>query len=127
MAAPETRIMIGLATAGVVMAVHQQGMPTGADVRASESDELIESVRKQNLWLSAGIVSGIFLLTKDSVVFMMGGAMVVGLDWISRANIYANPVDNAINANPFNVSFRERESEAAVRNDAGDTTMYAVA
>lgn len=114
-ASPESRVLIGLATAGVVMAVNSRGLPSGADVRVGKTgDDTIETVRKQNLWLSAGIVSGIYLLTKDSLTFMMGGAMVVSLDWITRANNWANPVSGAIDINPFDVGNTESRQAGAV-------------
>lgn len=124
MANPEARIMIGLATAGVVFALHNSGMPAQADIRVTGvGDEALESVRKQHTWLEAGVVSGIYLITKDPVPFMMGGAMIVALDWLTRVNSFTNPATNSVIPNPFNVGVKDVESPQAASYDA---SLYAV-
>lgn len=126
MAAPESRVMIGLATAGLVFAIHNKTMPANVDMRVSEAgDQILETGRKQSLWLSLGAVSAIYLVTKDAIPFMMGGAMAVSLDWLNRANIYASGSENAV-VNPFSVPFQQRESEAAAQQDSS-AAAYAVA
>lgn len=125
MAAPEARVMIGLATAGVVFSIHNRGLPASADVRVGKvGDDTIETVRKQNLWMSLGVVGGLYLLTKDSLAFIMGGSMAVALDWMTRANNWSNPVQNAIGQiNPFDAQEKNVVSEEAIAHDAG---LYAV-
>jgi len=128
MASPEARIMVGLATAGVVVALNTRGLPTNADVRVGKvGDDTIETIRKQNLWMSFGVIGGLYLLTKDSLAFIMGGSMAVALDWMTRANNWTNPVENAIatahQINPFDAQAKSVESAEA---SAYDASLYAV-
>jgi len=93
MARPEISIPAALATGTVVIALYQRGMPPALDVRAAQvGDRNVEAVRKQNAWLAAATVGAISLIAKDATVFIVGGAMVVVLDWMTRANIWTNPV-----------------------------------
>lgn len=124
MANPEARVMIGLATAGVVFAIHNSGMPPQADVRATGvGDDALESVRKQHAWVEAGVVSAIYLVTKDPIPFMLGGAMIVALDWLTRVNSFTNPATNSVIPNPFNVGVKDEPSPQAANYDA---SLYAV-
>lgn len=126
MASPETRILIGLATAGVVFSIHGRGMPPSADIRVGkQGDETIETIRKQNLWLSTGAVSALYLLTKDSLAFIMGGSMIVALDWLARANNFANPATGSLIDNSFT---REivKPFQAESNEDVVNNSLYAV-
>jgi hypothetical protein len=58
-------------------------------------------VRKQNAWMAAAVVSGISLLAKDATVFIVGGAMVVGLDWLTRYANWTNPASGKLDLSPF--------------------------
>lgn len=87
----EASLATGLATAVIVWAVHQNATPTVAEMRLSpRHDEDLEAARRQATWTAAAIVSGISLIARDATVFVLGGAMVVGLDWWTR---YSNEVD----------------------------------
>jgi hypothetical protein len=92
MARPEISIPAALATGTVVLALYQRGMPPALDVRAGKvGDSNVEAIRKQNAWMAAATVGAISLIAKDATVFIVGGAMVVALDWMTRANIWTNP------------------------------------
>lgn len=93
MARPEISIPAALATGTLVVSLYQRQLPPGADLRAAPAgDETVEAARKQNAWMAAGIVSAISLIARDATIFIVGGTLVVGLDWLSRANIWTNPV-----------------------------------
>lgn len=99
---PEISLGLGLATATLVWSLYNHGLPGQADIRVGEvGNETIETVRKQNTWLAAGAVAGISLLAKDPTVFIMGGAMVIALDWLTRINNFTNPVTGSAIGNPF--------------------------
>jgi hypothetical protein len=51
--------------------------------------------------MAAATVAGISLLSKDATVFILGGAMVIALDWVSRVNNFTNPVPGSAIGNPF--------------------------
>jgi hypothetical protein len=91
-------IPAALATATIVYGIQGRGLPEMANIRANgeSGDVIIESVRKQNAWMSAGVVAGISLITKDPVIFIVGGAMVVAFDWLTRINNYTNPLSNKV-------------------------------
>jgi hypothetical protein len=113
---PEVSIGLGLAVATLVYAIYNRGLPANADVRVGKpGDETIEAVRKQNAWLAAGAVGGVSLIAKDPTIFIIGGAMVVVLDWFTRANNWTNPLSGRVDVNPFTVE-SERQL-ASVPND----------
>lgn len=102
MAKPEVSLGLGLATATVVISVYSHGMPKAVDIRSHEpQDADLETVRKQNAWLAAGVVAGISLLARDTTIFVMGGITLVALDWLTRVNNAHNPVTQLIEGNPF--------------------------
>jgi hypothetical protein len=93
----EISIPAALATGTVVIALYGRGMPPAADARAAKSgDAVLEATRKQNAWMAAAAVAGISLIAKDATVFIVGGAMVVALDWLTRANIWTNPLSGKV-------------------------------
>ena len=111
---PDISIPAGLATATLVFALYNRGLPSSADMRATEEGEnKLESVRKQNAWMAAATVGGISLIAKDPAIFLMGGAMVVALDWMTRTNIWTNPITN---------SARQSENNIYGRGDMGETS-----
>lgn len=100
----ETSLIASLSVATIVFTIYNQGLPSQADVRVGKvGDETIEQVRKQNAWMAAAVVSGISLLTRDTRVFTTGAAMVVGLDWLTRSNNWANPLTNRVDVDPGTV------------------------
>lgn len=88
---PEISIPAALATGTLVYTIYNRGLPPILDMRAAKvGDPNVEAVRKQNVWMAAATVAGISLIAKDATVFIVGGAMVVVLDWMTRANIWTN-------------------------------------
>lgn len=89
----ETSIMAGLATAALVYGIYSNATPTIADIRvAKPHDSDIESSRKLAAWTSAAVVAGVSLIAKDGTIFVMGGAMVIVLDWWHRHANEVNPL-----------------------------------
>lgn len=89
---PEVSIPVGLATAAVVYGIYSNATPTIADIRVGPAqDNNIESARKMAAWTAAAVVGGISLIAKDPTVFIIGGTMVVALDWWTRHANAVNP------------------------------------
>lgn len=89
---PEVSLGVGLATAAVVWSVYNNATPTIADIRTgAPGDEHIDASRKMAAWTTAGIVGGISLIAKDPTVFIVGGAMIVAVDWWHRHANEVNP------------------------------------
>lgn len=87
---PEGSVTLGATVAALVYGVYSYSVPDMATVQATlPHDEAIESGRKRAAWTSAAVVSAISLITKDKTVFVLGGLMILGLDWHAR---HANSV-----------------------------------
>lgn len=111
---PESSVTLGATTAALVYGVYTFSTPATAVIHATQAnDDNIERGRKKAAWTSVAVVAAISLLTKDKTVFVMGGAMVVALDWHTR---HANAVspetgklvnnagyESASNVTPMNV------------------------
>jgi hypothetical protein len=92
---PEVSLTVGLATAAVVYGLYQNATPTIADIRVSEpQDATIDGTRKMAAWTTAAIVGAVSLISKDPTVFILGGTMIVALDWWHR---HANAFDPEVN------------------------------
>lgn len=92
-------VVTGLGVAAVAAAIYAVHLPTVAGARASQADNThLDSSRKSSTWLAAAVVIGATVLGKmgvgtgfASTVFIMGGSVVVGLDFAHRV---ANKTDN---------------------------------
>lgn len=90
---PEVSIGTGLAVAGLVYAIYSNATPPIADIRAGEpGNRDIDASRKLAAWSAVGVVSAVSLIAKDGTVFILGGTMVVMLDWWHRHANEVNPV-----------------------------------
>jgi alpha-beta hydrolase superfamily lysophospholipase len=95
---PEVSLGVGLATAAIVFATYNGALPSVADVRvAKPNDSHINSSRNLAAWTSAAVVGAVSLMAKDPTIFVVGGSMVIALDWWHR---YANQVNPTIGAVP---------------------------
>jgi hypothetical protein len=106
---PPASIGVGLATAGVVFAIHSNMTPTVADIQSLPAgNKDIDGAEKRATWLSIGVVSGISLIAKDPTIFVIGSIAVIGMalftkhaNWTETANgmLNANPGQSAVSAN----------------------------
>lgn len=93
---PEASLMTSLAVGAVVFGVFANATPTQADIRSLKSNNTdIKRAERTATWTSAGIVAAISLLAKDPTVFVLGGAMTIGMAWWHR---HSDLVDNGANA-----------------------------
>lgn len=100
---PETSVMTGVAEAALIIAIYTHNMPSAANVRANgqPNDEPIESARKSAAYQSAGMLGLIFLLTRDWNSFLIGGAMLGGIDfWMKHHNATLPATNKATTTNP---------------------------
>lgn len=88
--APESSVIAGVATAGLVYSIFQALGPGVADKRVSDPmDPELDATERTATWTAAGAVAAISLLAKDPTIFAIGGASVVALAWMHRhANAY---------------------------------------
>ncbi|TDC20621.1 hypothetical protein E1265_21360 [Streptomyces sp. 8K308] len=90
---PEISIGFGLATATLVYGVYQHALPPITDIRvADQQDHDVEAAERSAAWISAGVVAGVSLLTRDATVFVLGAGMVVLMAWWHRHADQVDPV-----------------------------------
>jgi len=105
---PEVSLGVALATAGVVYSIYSNATPAIADIRVAQpGDETIDSSRKSATWIAAGVVSGISLIAKDPTIFIVGGSMVVAMDWWTRHANEVSPLTNKAAADRTLVSMED--------------------
>jgi hypothetical protein len=91
---PEVSITTGLAVGALVWTIYAKAVPADVDMRVAQANDAdVESSRKKAAYTAAGAVAAISLIAKDATVFIIGGAMVVAVDWWTR---HANAVDPAL-------------------------------
>lgn len=118
---PEISLPVALATGAVVYGVYSQFTPSVADIAAAPADDTtIDSSRKRATWTAAAIVAAISLLAKDSTVFVLGGSMVVVMDWHTRHA-------NAINPETGKATSAVASMAPAESTDAGGDSYAAAA
>jgi hypothetical protein len=90
---PSASLGVGLATAGLVVAIHSRATPGMADIRVGEpGDDNIDRAERAASWMSVGVVSAISLLAKDPMIFIIGGATAVAMAWWTRHGNTLNPL-----------------------------------
>lgn len=90
---PDVSLGVALATGTLVYAIYQNATPTLADIRtADQYNSDISTARKGATWTAAAVVAGISLVSKDPGPFVLGGAMVIALDWFHRHADAVNPL-----------------------------------
>lgn len=88
----EDAIVAGLAVSAVVIGIHSVQLPNKAAVgAAAPGNKHIEQARQSSTWIAAIVVVGASLLAKDPTVFVIGGTVVIALDFAQR---YANNTDS---------------------------------
>lgn len=118
---PEVSLGVGLATAALVYATYNGALPSVADVRvAKPGNPDVDASRKLAAWTSAGIVGAVSLMAKDPTVFVIGGAMVIALDWWHR---HANQVNPLISAVAGTAGIQQTAAQAGAGNM--DAQVYA--
>jgi hypothetical protein len=94
---PEVSLTVGLATAAVVYGIFNINMPSTADVRAAQpGNQAVETSRKISTWTAAGLVGAISLIAHDPTIFVIGGAMLVVLDFTHRTANATSPATNTV-------------------------------
>lgn len=93
----EVSVPAGLATAAVVYAIYSNATPSIADIRSvSPGNADIASSERMATVTSAAVVGGIALIARDMNIFIIGGAMIIGMAlWTRHANA-VNPATGAM-------------------------------
>jgi hypothetical protein len=94
---PEGSITLGAATAALVYGVYSTSLPSTAHMHATAPHDInIELARKKAAWTTTALVSAIALMTRDKTVFVLGGVMVIALDWHARHANASSPITGKV-------------------------------
>lgn len=97
---PEGSLMAGLATAAMVYGTYTFSLPNGASIHATDAQDInIEASRRKAAIQSAGIVGVVSLLARDKTIFVLGGLMIIALDWHARIANAASPLTAKVVSN----------------------------
>jgi len=98
---PSASLTVGLATVGVVYAIHSNFTPSLADMQSLPAGNTdTDAAERKATWMSAGVVCGIALLAKDPTIFVLGSVATVGLAWFSRHATWTDSKATPIAAGP---------------------------
>lgn len=98
---PPASIGVGLAVAGVVLAIHANATPTQADMQGLPSgNKDVDATERRATWMSIGIVSGISLLAADPTVFVIGSAMTIALAFATRHAVWTEATGGLLAQGP---------------------------
>lgn len=90
---PDSATTVGLLTAAGVFLIYQNATPSLADIRSAEPhDSDAETARRHAAWMSAALVTGVFLVARDFNSFIISGGALVALDF---AHKHANTIHPA--------------------------------
>lgn len=90
---PDSATSLGIATAAAVYLIYQNALPSLSDIHVAPShDDTIEKTRKHAAWMSAALISVVFVVSRDLNSYVISGAALVGIDYLYKHN-------NAMNAN----------------------------
>lgn len=102
--------MASLAVAGTVYAVYQLNIGSTAEAHATDANHpALESGRKKAGFTSFILVSGLFLLTKDGNVGVLGYGSIVAMEVAYRHSIMADPNTGRIQA-PAETAYQPAEN-----------------
>src|SRR5882672_3001964 len=90
---PDASTMAGIATVAAVAGVYQLSLGPLSQAQATDPNHpVLESSRKKAGISSLVLVSGLFLITKDFNLAILGGATIIALELIYRHGIMADPM-----------------------------------
>ena len=124
---PEGSIVAGIATGALVYGVYQMNLGNLASVHAtSAGDGNARAGRKKAAIEAVAAVAAISLLTKDVNIFILGGGIVVLLDWHARHAVESHPETGMLADNSGYVPAEQAVpmDEQATSVDYGDVYAY---
>lgn len=96
---PEGSIMASVAVAGTVYAVYSLNAGSVKDAHASDANHpALASARKKAGYVSFSLVSGLFLITRDANVAILGYGSIAAMELTYRHAIMADPSTGMIQA-----------------------------
>jgi hypothetical protein len=97
---PEGSLMAGLATAAMVYGTYTFSLPNGAMISATDPQDIhVEAGRRKAAIQSAAVVGIVSLIAKDKTIFVLGGLMLIALDWHARIANASSPQTGKVVSN----------------------------
>ncbi|OFV82827.1 MAG: hypothetical protein A2Y78_10145 [Acidobacteria bacterium RBG_13_68_16] len=88
---PDKSLLVGMAGAGAVWAIHNNLTPSLADVRVADKDDTdVEAAEKTATLMGTALAVALGLLSRDATVFVITETVVVAMAWTYK---HANQVD----------------------------------
>lgn len=89
---PKESVMAGVAVAGTVAAIYNLQIGPVAQAHASDANHpALASSRKKAAWTSFALVSGLFLVTRDGNIAILGWGSIIAMDIAYRHAIMVEP------------------------------------
>lgn len=89
---PDTAVMASLATVGSVYGVYQLSIGSVAQAQATTANHpALEASRRKAGYTALILVAGLFLITKDANIGILGGGTIIAMELAYRTGIMANP------------------------------------
>lgn len=89
---PSESVMASVATVGTVYAIYSLSIGSVAEAHASPANlPVAESARKKAGYTAFGVVSALFLITKDANIATLGYGSVIAMEIAYRHGIMASP------------------------------------
>jgi hypothetical protein len=89
---PQESVVSGIAVGVLVYAIYDRALPNAAVMHATPANDInLEAGRKKATLTSAAVLAGITLLTRDANVFILGGIVLIALDFHARIANASSP------------------------------------
>lgn len=116
---PEGSVTLGAATAALVYGTYAVSLPNTAQMHATTPHDVnIEAARKKAAWTAAAVVSAIALITRDKTVFVLGGVVLIAMDWHARHANVSSPTTGKMVTTSGYASAGDQQGTQAVYTDA---------
>lgn len=94
---PETSVLVGALTAIGVVAIQTGSVPNLTDIGAApQHDETVESARRKAAIEATVLVVGVSLIARDLGVYVIGGLVLIGMDYLVKHQNATNPATNKL-------------------------------
>ncbi len=89
---PDSAVVVSALTALGVVAIYSHSVPNLSDVRtAAPHDDTVEKQRRTAAIEATVLVLGVSLISKDLTPWILGGVVLVGLDFMVKHSNAINP------------------------------------
>jgi len=124
---PDSATMVGLLTAAGVVLIYQNALPNLTDIRAANPDNSdVEHNRKMAAWESAALVAVVFMVSRDLNSYLISGAALVGVDYVTKHNNSIHPATGKFDSSTESIASTETYpvENYQAQSDSGDYEVY---